>query len=179
MAAHKSLHPLARTSAPTEICCDGGSASFSTRPVGVQDTFSIWATASFRELQRATHSDSEKTAAMFDELAEHAATLMDTAMNSISRQVDAINANVTSGSTAMLTLLNTAGNRSGFDGFVANVNNANFTTSFTNSNIDSSGRNGMNFNVANGGTLVSTFDVSSFNNNAASGIFHCGNRDDV
>ena len=86
--------------------------------------------------------------------------------------VDAVNVNVVSGSTANLTLINTPGERSGFDGFVANVDNAQLTTSFTNSNFDSSGRDGMHFAVSNGGTLVSLFDNgSSFNNSGRDGIY--------
>ena len=84
--------------------------------------------------------------------------------------VDGVNANVTGNSDASLTMLNTSGSRSGLDGFVANVDNSSFTTTFTNSDFNLSGRNGMNFNVANGGQLSSTFDNSSFNNSGASGI---------
>ena len=86
--------------------------------------------------------------------------------------VDAVNVNVVSGSTANLTLINTPGERSGFDGFVANVDNAQLSTSFTNSNFDSSGRDGMHFTVSNGGTLVSLFNNgSSFNNSGRDGIY--------
>ena len=85
-------------------------------------------------------------------------------------KVDALNVNVASGSTASLTLLNTPGERSGLNGFVANVDNAQLTTNFTNSNFDSSGHNGMNFSVSNGGTLTSQFNNSSFNNSGADGI---------
>ena len=69
--------------------------------------------------------------------------------------VNAVNANVTGSSNASLTFINTAGSRSGFDGFVANVDNSNFAVSLGNSNFFDSGRNGMNrFNVANGGQSV-------------------------
>ena len=85
-------------------------------------------------------------------------------------KVDALNVNVASGSMASLTLLNTPGERSGLNGFVANVDNAQLTTNFTNSNFDSSGHNGMNFSVSNGGTLASQFNNSSFNNSGADGI---------
>ena len=86
--------------------------------------------------------------------------------------VDAINANVVSGSTANLTLINTPGERSGFDGFVANVDNAQLTTHFINSNLGSSGRDGMHFSVSNGGTLMSLFDSnSSINNSGRDGIY--------
>jgi trimeric autotransporter adhesin len=85
---------------------------------------------------------------------------------------DAVNVGVVSGSTANLTLLNTPGERSGFDGFVANVDNAQLTTSFTNSNFDSSGRDGMHFSVSNGGILNSQFNNgSSFNNSGRDGIY--------
>ena len=84
---------------------------------------------------------------------------------------NAINANVTSGSNAILTLINTPGTHSGGDGFVANVNYATLTTNFINSHIDSSGGNGMTFNVANGGILNSTFSNSSFNLSGGDGIY--------
>ena len=86
--------------------------------------------------------------------------------------VDAVNVNVVSGSTANLTLINTPGERSGFDGFVANVDNAQLTTNFINSNFGSSGRDGMHFSVSNGGNLVSNFDSgSSFSNSGRDGIY--------
>ncbi len=86
--------------------------------------------------------------------------------------VDALNVNVVSGSTANLTLINTPGERSGFDGFVANVDNAQLTTHFINSNLDSSGRDGMHFSVSNGGTLMSLFDSNSgINNSGRDGIY--------
>ena len=84
--------------------------------------------------------------------------------------VNAVYANVVSGSTANLTLLNTPGERSGLDGFYANVDNAQLTTNFTNSNFISSGRDGMNFTVSNGGTLMSLFNNSSFNLSGRDGI---------
>ena len=84
--------------------------------------------------------------------------------------LDAISANVASGSNASLTLINTSGNRSGWDGFVANVDYATLTTNFRNSNFSSSGRDGMNFHVTNGGILNSTFQNSSFDLNGRDGI---------
>ena len=84
---------------------------------------------------------------------------------------NAINATVTSGSNASLTLFNTAGNNSGASGFAANVDNATLTTNLkAGSNINNSGQNGLTANVTNGGQLVSTFDASSINNSAQDGM---------
>lgn len=85
--------------------------------------------------------------------------------------VDGINASVASSSNATLTLLNTIDERSGFDGFVAKVDHAQMTINSTNSNVLSSGRHGLNFNVTNAGTLTGNFDNSNFGNNAGSGLF--------
>lgn len=85
-------------------------------------------------------------------------------------KLDAITATVNSGSYATLNLVNTPSNRSGFDGFVANVDYATLNTSFTNSNINNSGRDGMNFNVTNGGILTSNFNNSSINSSGRDGV---------
>ena len=85
--------------------------------------------------------------------------------------VDAIKVNATTGSDATLTLINTSGNRSGFDGFVANVDYATLTTNFTNSGLGNSGRDGMNFHVSNGGLLNSTFNSSNLNLSGRQGIY--------
>jgi len=85
--------------------------------------------------------------------------------------VDAVNVSALSGSNASLTLFNTANNGSGFHGFVANVDNAQLATSFTNSNINGSGRDGMHFTVANGGVMTSNFDNSTINGSTGSGIY--------
>jgi hypothetical protein len=84
--------------------------------------------------------------------------------------INAVNATVTSGSNASLTLINTASNRSGVDGVVANVDYAILNTNFQNSGIGSSGRDGMSFNVTNGGILNSQFHNSSFQSNGRDGI---------
>ena len=85
--------------------------------------------------------------------------------------VDAVRINATTGSDAALTLLNTSGSRSGFDGFVANIDYSRLVTNFTNSDFNNSGRDGMNFKVSNGGILSSRFSNSSFNNSERSGIY--------
>lgn len=85
--------------------------------------------------------------------------------------VDAVNANVTGSSNASLTLLNTSGSRSGLDGFAANVDNSVLATSLTNSDFNLSARNGMNYNIVNGGQLIASFDNTSISNSGQSGIF--------
>lgn len=85
-------------------------------------------------------------------------------------KLDAVAATVTSGSNATLNLVNTPSLRSGLDGFVANVDYATLTTNFTNSNFNNSARDGMSFNVTNGGILTSNFNNSSFNANGRDGV---------
>ena len=85
-------------------------------------------------------------------------------------KLDAVTATVQSDSNATLTLINTPGNRSGLDGFVANVDFATLTTNFINSSFNNSGRDGMSFNVTNGGQLTSNFHNSSFNSSGRDGI---------
>lgn len=84
---------------------------------------------------------------------------------------NAINATVTSGANADLTLFNTGANNSGQSGFVANVDNATFTSSFVaGSNINGSGQNGVTATVTNGGQFGATFDNSSINNSGQDGV---------
>ena len=68
-------------------------------------------------------------------------------------------------------VLNTDGSHSRFDGLVANVDNSYLGATFTNSNVNNSGRDGMNFSVVNGGAMTANFNNSSFNGSGASGIY--------
>ena len=85
-------------------------------------------------------------------------------------RVSAIRVDATTGSDAALTLINTSGNRSRFHGIDANLNYSTLVTDFRNSNFNNSGRDGMNFDIANGGILSSRFNNSSFNNSVQTGI---------
>ncbi|MCX7393409.1 MAG: right-handed parallel beta-helix repeat-containing protein [Planctomycetales bacterium] len=88
--------------------------------------------------------------------------------------MNAVNASVTNGATARLDLVNSPGNSSGADGFVATVDNSQFRANLTNSNFNNSGigagGNGMIFNVTNGGVFTAGLDNSSFNNSGADGL---------
>ncbi len=84
--------------------------------------------------------------------------------------VSAVNANILSGSTANLSLFNMVGDRTGWDGFVANVNNATLVANVTNGSFSNDGRHGVNFNVTNGGAMTANFDNTRINNNLGSGV---------
>lgn len=87
---------------------------------------------------------------------------------------NAVRANVTSGSTAVLNLTDTPSSNSGADGFFANVDSATFVANVTNSDFNNSGfitqGNGLELRVSNTGFFTGNFSNSSFNSNGFDGM---------